>query len=171
VRTHGKSHTAESRVWKGMIQRCTNPKRRGWERYGGRGITVCERWRASFADFLADMGARPSPKHSIDRIDNDGHYEPANCRWATKHEQGSNTRAVTRMLDGKPISLRGMAELSGLHVRTIRYRLARGWSVERTVRTPALRPWGTREHQQPCQDALRPAGTWPNMPTTKATTR
>lgn len=79
-------------AWCNMLARCGNPKHRVFHHYGGRGIRVCEAWRASFEQFLRDVGLRPSPKHSIDRINNDGHYEPGNIRWATQSEQMRNTR-------------------------------------------------------------------------------
>lgn len=94
--THGKSKTAEYFVWSNMVQRCTNPKKERYPRYGGRGIKVCERWNV-FVNFIADMGPRPSLQHSIDRIDNDGNYEPGNCRWATRKQQQSNN-SRTRMV-------------------------------------------------------------------------
>lgn len=83
----------EYSAWTNMITRCTNPKHNRWQHYGGRGIKVCERWRDSYEAFLADVGRRPSPAHSIDRYpDCDGNYEPGNVRWATGHEQRMNQR-------------------------------------------------------------------------------
>jgi hypothetical protein len=93
--THGETkerrQSAEYRCWVGLIRRCSDPGRPDWKWYGARGIRVCERWQ-SFENFLADMGRKPSPKLSIDRINNKGNYEPGNCRWATQSEQVRNQR-------------------------------------------------------------------------------
>ena len=102
---HGGTGTPEYHAWCSMRQRCFNPKNPGYHLYGGRGITVCERWRASFTAFLADVGPRPSSIHSIDRIDNDGHYEPGNVRWTTADVQARNQRPETHTARGH----RGMA--------------------------------------------------------------
>jgi hypothetical protein len=90
-RTHGAAHGVEWKTYYSMRRRCLQKHHKSYSYYGGRGITVCERWLESFENFLADMGTRP-PKHSLDRIDVDGNYEPTNCRWATAKQQANNRR-------------------------------------------------------------------------------
>jgi hypothetical protein len=93
---HGLCHTSEYSIWAGMNDRCSNPNNNAWKYYGGRGIKVCDRWRASFEAFFADIGPRPTSKHSIDRINNDGNYEPGNVRWATATVQANNKRQANQ---------------------------------------------------------------------------
>lgn len=112
---HGMYKTPEYRAWSDAKGRCYNQNNRKYPIYGGRGITMCERWRRSFEAFIADMGLRPSSAYSIDRIDGDGNYEPSNCRWATIREQNNNTsfnRVVT--IDGQNITIAEAVDLTGL---------------------------------------------------------
>lgn len=96
---HGMDGTPTHRAWVSMLQRCMNPRNKNYPNYGGRGITVCAQWK-DFRAFLGDMGERPSPELSLDRIDNDGNYEPGNCRWATRSEQQRNKRRLTHCSKG-----------------------------------------------------------------------
>jgi hypothetical protein len=104
TRTHGMNGTPEYRAWDSMLTRCNNPKSKPYPRYGGRGIKVCDRWR-KFENFLADMGPRPSKDLSLDRIDNDGNYEPGNCRWATIKEQNNNKSNCRHLRQGSMLKL------------------------------------------------------------------
>ena len=120
-----------------MIRRCVSPEDPSYPRYGGRGIHVCQRWMDSLENFIADMGRRPSPKHSIERKDNDRGYEPDNCVWATRAEQSRNT-SRNRLLtfNGQTMCLTDWAIATGINRSAIRLRLNRGWSVADALSTP-----------------------------------
>ncbi len=138
---HGGCDSPEYSSWKGMIARCTNADRKGYDDYGGRGITVCERWSGEngFDNFISDMGPKPSPAHSIDRFpDNDGNYEPGNCRWATEGQQKRNMRS-NRMVTfrGKTLCITDWAKEIGIAKETLRARFRKGWSIERALTIPA----------------------------------
>lgn len=129
--THGRTHTVEYRIWGGIIDRCTNPRGKDWANYGGRGIAVDPRWRV-FENFLADMGRRPAPTLSVDRIDNDGPYAPGNCRWATHRVQSRNSRQnVLYEYGGRVKPLCDWADESGINRITFYWRFKQGWRGHR----------------------------------------
>lgn len=133
--THGlyNEKLPEYKAWAGARDRCRNPNRKCWKDYGGRGITFAECWD-DFEVFLADVGKRPSPKHSLDRINNNGNYEPGNVRWATKAEQMANARSNHVIsFNGESLCLSQWARKQGIHHKTLRTRLRRGWPVERAL--------------------------------------
>ncbi len=139
--------------WFSMIDRCTNPRNSCFERYGARGITVCDRWRHSFDAFLADLGFFPSRAHSIERIDNAGAYDPANCRWATRIEQGQNKRNnVLLTHQGKTQSLNAWAREIGVPRCRITMRLRRGWTHSEALNH---HPWERRPAYQAGQGAVQ----------------
>ena len=94
---HGMTGTTEYKAWDSMKERCLNVKNKRYLSYGGRGIKICEKWKDSFQNFFLDMGLKPSPGHTLERINNDGGYNPCNCKWATQKEQGNNRRNNTRI--------------------------------------------------------------------------
>jgi hypothetical protein len=138
TRTHGLSKTKEYNIWEQIKRRCYKPKEKHFKYYGGRGIIMCDRWLNSFENFLTDMGKRPTNKHSIDRIDNNGNYEPSNCRWALRIQQANNTRAnVMIEYGGETDTMCNWARRVGIDREILRNRIQRlGWSVEKTFNTP-----------------------------------
>ncbi len=136
--THGLSQSPEYKIWSCIYTRCFNKRFRAFHRYGGRGITMCDRWR-TFTNFLEDMGPRPSPDHSIDRFpNNDGNYEPGNCRWATQTEQANNRHSSHFLeCDGERHTMSEWSRIVGVKVGTIRSRIYReGWSIKDALSTP-----------------------------------
>ena len=133
-------YPSEYRTWKHMLYRCCNHRCKEYRYYGGRGITVCDRWKWGFLNFINDMGKKPFPDDSLDRINNDGNYEPNNCRWASKTEQNRNVRS-NRLLtfNGKTQCLSAWAKEVGMERTKLTARLNRGWSIEKALTAPADR--------------------------------
>lgn len=139
--THGHARrggrTPEYRAWIKMRERCMNPNDERYVHYGARGITVCEKWLNDFAAFFDDMGPKPGSNYSIDRIDNDGNYDPKNCRWADQTTQVRNRRNSRKIeFGGRVLCVAEWGEAIGVPYKTLHARLANGWTVERALTTP-----------------------------------
>ena len=161
LRSHGLSYSPEYRAWQTMRLRCINPKNAAWPNYGGRGVTVCEAWLDDPTQFYRDMGPKPSPKHELDRIDNDGPYSPENCRWVTRKINDRNRRNNHLLQhDGATCTVAEWAERTGLTTVLIAHRIKAGWSVARTLTTPARlkAPQGHAKSDQrhPCAGCGKP---------------
>lgn len=126
---HGLSNTKTWKSWRSMRERCSNPNNPNWHNYGGRGITVCDRWNQSYLNFLSDMGERPEGT-TLDRIDNNKGYEKKNCRWTTIKTQNNNKRNNQIY---KSRTVFEWADFLNLNVKTIKTRLHRGWPWEQAL--------------------------------------
>ena len=137
-KTHGKTTTPEYNVWVSMRKRCFKENHKSYKYYGGRGIIVCDRWRNSFENFILDMGERPSLLHSLDRINNNGNYEPSNCKWSTDKEQTRNQRNnVLVTFNGETKCLAEWSEIYGLGWKCLHYRIfVAKWDLEKAFTFP-----------------------------------
>lgn len=133
--THGLRKAKEYKVWAGIKQRCYNKNNKSYQSYGAKGVSVCDAWRESFETFYADMGPRPTDNHTIDRIDPFGNYDPVNCRWILKSEQGKNKRDTVYFdVNGEKVSLIELAEKHGVPKKRLWARVfTYGWSLERAL--------------------------------------
>jgi hypothetical protein len=154
--THGASHRPEWHAWRAMLDRCENPSNRGYRRYGGRGIAVCQEWHGDdgYHAFYAEVGPRPSSEHSIDRIDNNKGYEPGNVRWTTRDVQAANTRSVILVEhNGDTRSLRAWSIHFGIPHQTLTGRYHRGVRGDALFRPTGFRPRRPRRPSSPAAPA------------------
>lgn len=141
-----KSGSPEHSIWRAMVGRCHSSESKAYRDYGARGITVCDRWRYSFESFLEDMGDRPSPDHSLDRIDNDGNYEPSNCRWVLIDVQSRNKRSSKLLtFRGETMCAADWADRLGMAREVLYGRLWNGWTVEESLSIPVGATRSTRK--------------------------
>ncbi len=135
-------------IWRSMLSRCLCKTHPSWKDYGGRGISVCERWQKNFHDFVADIGERPKG-YTLERVDNDKGYSPDNCKWATRAEQAANKRNTTILtFNGETMTLTAWARKIGLKADTLKMRLLRGIPLERALTMPRASPGKARATQQ-----------------------
>lgn len=148
ISTHRSTYSPEYRAWQAMKSRCTNHSNVGYKHYGGRGISVCDSWKESFEQFLLDMGLKPTPSHSIERLDVNGDYEPSNCVWASVEIQKRNRRNTKLItFNGVTKTLTEHAEDNGLNSGTVWVRINElGWSVQDALSTPAKGVINNKEH-------------------------
>lgn len=142
ITRHKQSRTPEYRVWASMLQRCKFADNEKYSRYAGRGISVCARWH-DFAHFIADMGPRPSPMHTLERRDSDGNYDPNNCSWELRAVQNNNTsRNVRVTYKGESMTLTQAMQIAGTKMKhtSIHNRIKRGWTIEQALETPPMPP-------------------------------
>tara|TARA_R110001632_G_scaffold215733_2_gene343017 strand:- start:13549 stop:14109 length:561 start_codon:yes stop_codon:yes gene_type:complete len=138
---HTLEHKRMYAVWANIKARCFSKTNKQYVDYGGRGITLCDDWKNSFLTFYRDIGPRPSKKHSVDRIDNNGPYSPENCRWATGCEQQNNTRKnVTLTYKGKTMTVANWSRACDIKASVLYARKKKGWSDERALTDP-IRKW------------------------------
>jgi len=134
---HGMCKSKEFAIWSGMIGRCHNKNSYDYHNYGARGIVVCERWLNSFENFYADMGDKPFPGAQIDRKNNDGNYEPENCKWSTSLENNNNRRNTTRVeYKGETLAAKPLSRKFGIKYNTFLNRIKKGLSVDNALNTP-----------------------------------
>jgi hypothetical protein len=148
---------SEHNIWRGMLQRCHNPKAKDYPRYGGRGIAVCEEWRASFTAFLIDVGQRPSAAHSLDRIRNDEGYFKTNCEWRLATQQCRNRRSNTRIeFRGENLTLVEWSRRTGIGRVLIMHRLRAGWTTEDALTVAPSRSMNSRHRNRRGNKELTP---------------
>lgn len=145
AKTHGEAslrngYSREYVAWKAMKERCYSRSNVSYPNYGGRGIRVCQRWLNSFANFLADLGRKPTKSHSLDRINNNGNYTPKNCKWSTRSEQRRNSRCTLTYVehDGKRLLITDWSKVSGVPEESISSRLRNGWPVQDAIFKPVV---------------------------------
>jgi hypothetical protein len=137
--SHNMSRTKVYRAHRAMLTRCLNKNCLQRKHYAGRGVTICKRW-LKFENFYTDMGEPPTSKHSLDRINNNGNYEPGNCRWATPTQQARNTRSNKKLFYfGERKTIADWADELGIKSKVVYQRISRGWTIQRALETPLKR--------------------------------
>lgn len=157
MNTHLSSNTSEYNIWAGLKSRCLNTNSQSYASYGGRGIKICDEWIESFINFLNDMGKRPSSKHSIDRIDNNGDYCKSNCRWVESIIQANNTRA-NRIIEYNNISdtLSNWARKLNISRDVLNTRIYKlGWSIDKAFETPVGKRGGYKKRKPITKKPIR----------------